>query len=110
MTGFRLDVVPLAGKRILFEPVIFTIFYQQGYWDSSSLVRYICAGNVGLLVTSHDLAAPPDSVSGVPEWPEPVLFALRNVMVLEQKLNGHFVYAASHLDADQRCLSGPAEP
>jgi hypothetical protein len=106
MTGFQVDVVSLSGKRIVFEPAIFTILYSQGYWDASPFVRYICGGNVGLLVINHDLEAPPDSISGVVEWPEPVLAALRQVMVLEQSQNGRFVYAARRLGLGDGCSGG----
>ncbi len=93
--GHSFDVVTLAGRPNLFEPDIYSIFYDQGRWDPAPLVERILAGDVGLLVLSHSL----DDVEywtrqPIAWWPEPVIAALRTQMVLESRLAGRWVYVA----------------
>jgi hypothetical protein len=91
--GHSFDIVSLAGRRNLFEPDIYSIFYSQGRWDPSPLVARIQAGEVGLLVLDRSLD---DTEYWAPRpigwWPEPVMTALRERMILDSRLARRWLY------------------
>jgi hypothetical protein len=87
-----LDIVTLAGRKILFEPYIFSILHRQGQWDASPAVRQICTGQIGLLVLDHPLQDPAWEYHGYPHWPAPVLEALRASMRLDKMQARLFLY------------------
>jgi hypothetical protein len=103
LTGRRLDAVVRAGKRVMLEPYIQTIYYYNGQWNPDEFTRRICAGDFRLVVLTHDLYDPPIVIAGYPEWPEPVLNSLRSVMHLEQKVGIWFLYVPRHLGAGETC-------
>jgi hypothetical protein len=88
-----LDVVVLADRGIELEPVIYSIFLAQGYWDAGPLVERICHNQVGLLVLGQPLqTAARVTIANFRVWPEPVLAALDRTMMLEGSEAGRFVY------------------
>jgi hypothetical protein len=98
-----LDVVVLAGRQVLFEPYLFTIFEAEGRWDAAPLVERICRGDVRLLVLGYPL----DLVEGhffqdQGFWPTPVLAALRHVMRFESRIGGRYVYTSNGIQIAER--------
>jgi hypothetical protein len=88
-----MDVLVLAGRPVLLEPLIFGILERQGAWDSSPLVRSICAGQVPLLVLNGPLSSAADYAPyGVPWWPEPVIRALQARMQPAGEMAGRLLY------------------
>jgi hypothetical protein len=88
-----MDVVVLAGRPVLLEPLIFGILERQGAWDPSPLVRSICAGQVQLLVLNGPLSSAAEYAPfGVPWWPEPVIRALQARMQPAGELAGRLLY------------------
>lgn len=81
-----MDAVALADREILFETVIFTIFYRQGLWDPAPVVRAVCDGTVSLLV----LDRPVESSSL--DWPPPILDVVRGRMSLDQRIGERYLY------------------
>lgn len=51
-----LDVVVLADRPIVLEPILYSLFELDGSWDSRALVERICGGEVGLVVLGYPLA------------------------------------------------------
>jgi hypothetical protein len=90
--AFPLDVIPLADRPVLLEPVIYSILAEEGQWDARPLVARICAGEVGLLVLDQPLEAEPPLYTRFGTWPRPVLQALRETMVPEGRQAGRFLY------------------
>jgi hypothetical protein len=88
-----LDVVVFAGRPVVLEPVIYSIFELDGRWNSEPLVRQICDGEISLLVLNMPIeTASINILFGVPWWPTSVLDALRERMTLIGRLDGRFVY------------------
>jgi hypothetical protein len=91
-----MDVVVLADRPIVLEPVIFSIFELDGRWSSRSLVERICGGQISLLILNRSL----DSIGwqfGIPAWPPSVVSALRERMALSGQLAGRWLYTPSPL-------------
>jgi hypothetical protein len=87
------DVVVLADRPILLEPLIYSIFLSQGQWNAQPLVERICRGDVGLLVLAQPIETTAQAgIGGYPFWPPPVLAALEQTMVLEGTQGGRLVY------------------
>jgi hypothetical protein len=87
------DVLVLASRPILLEPVLFSGFAEEHRWDPTPLANGICAGDVKLLV----LAFPIDLVAryapyGQPWWPPQVMQALQHCMRLDTQTAGRFLY------------------
>jgi hypothetical protein len=90
-----LDVVVLAGRPVLLEPFVFSIFEVEGKWDPGPLRERICRGDVGLLVLAYPLESAEDqSFQGQEFWPKSVLAALRQTMQFESNVGGRHVYTA----------------
>jgi hypothetical protein len=98
-----LDVVVLAERPIMLEPYLFSILASEERWDAGPLARRICAGDLGLLVTSYPLESDGPEYHGYSRWPAPVLAALRSTMVLEVRDDGRFVYVPRDLDLGTGC-------
>jgi hypothetical protein len=90
-----LDVVTLAGKRVLFEPYVFSIWFSTQQWDPAPLVQRICTGQVGLLVMDRPVEQPPFEFDGYSSWPAPVLAAMRQTAVFESARAGRYTYRLS---------------
>jgi len=91
-----LDVVVLADRPVLLEPVIFGIFSRQGSWDAAPLVRRICDGDVRLLVLQLPLERVADEAPfGEPWWPEAVARALQARMQPVGNVADRLLYAPS---------------
>jgi hypothetical protein len=91
-----MDVIVLADRPILLEPVVFSVLSSAGKWDPSPLVQRICAHEVTLFVTNNPLEQPDDEFQGITLWPGAVHAALRQVMSLERQQAGRYVYVARH--------------
>jgi hypothetical protein len=89
-----MDVVVLAGRPTVVEPLIFTQMVDSDQWDDGPLVRQICAGDVGLLLLKGPLegGTPGEQYLRSAEWPPRVLEALRETMQLETRQSGLWVY------------------
>jgi hypothetical protein len=48
-----LDVLVLADRPILLEPIVYSLREQDGSWDSAPLVARLCAGEVSLVVLGY---------------------------------------------------------
>jgi hypothetical protein len=95
-----MDVLVLADRPVLLEPVIFGILQRQGAWDPRPLVRSICAGEVSLLVLEVPLPTMAEYAPfGVPWWPEPVIRALQARMAPAGGLGGRLLYVPSSAPA-----------
>jgi hypothetical protein len=91
-----LDVVVLADRPVLLEPLIFGIFERQGSWDPAPLVTTICSGGVSLLVLDSPIERVAEYAPlGAPWWPEAVVLALRQRMQLDSLTAGRYVYVPS---------------
>jgi hypothetical protein len=90
-----LDVVVLAGKPTVVEPIIFTIMVNGNQWDDGPIVRRICAGDVGLLLLTGPLqgGTPWEQYVRAAQWPARVLEALRESMQLETRQAGLWLYS-----------------
>jgi hypothetical protein len=87
-----LDIVVLAGRKLLMEPFIFSILNGEGRWDAANAVHQICSGEIGLVVLDHRLEGPDWMTHNYLHWPVPVLDALRSSMRLEREQAGLFLY------------------
>jgi hypothetical protein len=92
-----LDVVVLAGRPMLTEPIIFTMMVDGDQWSDGPLARRICAGEVGLLVLKGPLEGGSDVERYMRSalWPPQVLKALRETMEFETRKDKLFVYSAN---------------
>jgi hypothetical protein len=90
-----LDVITLAGRRVLLEPYIFSIWASTGQWNSAPLVQRICGGDVGLLVLDRPIEQPFGEFEGYSLWPPPVVAALRQTAEFDTETAGRFVYRLS---------------
>jgi hypothetical protein len=50
-----LDVVVLADRPIVLEPILYSLLEQDGTWDARPLLERICGGEVGLVVLGYPL-------------------------------------------------------
>ena len=93
-----LDVVVLANRPVVLEPLIYKLLYQSGQWDPTSIVQRVCSGQISLLVLAYPLEDADD------HWPLPVIDALRQRLVLDRVVAAgsgqRFVYT---LDAGSVC-------
>jgi hypothetical protein len=92
-----LDVVVLADRPVLAEPLIFTIMVDQDQWSDAPLARRICNGEVGLLILKGPLegGSEVDRYLRSALWPPHVLEALRETMDFETRQAGLFLYSPS---------------
>lgn len=87
-----LDVIVLAGRPILLEPYLFSIFERQGLWRSDPIVERICGRAVGMVVTDQPLELINPGYHGYTHWPGPVYDAIRQTMVRESVTAGRYIY------------------
>jgi hypothetical protein len=88
-----MDVVVLAGRQLVLEPVIFGILQRQGTWDPEPLVHSVCSGEVRLLILEMPLPSLAEYAPfGMPWWPEPVVRALQARMVATGEQAGRTIY------------------
>jgi hypothetical protein len=92
-----LDLVVLARRPVLAEPIIFTMLVNDDQWTDAPLARRICAGDVGLLVLRGPLegGSEYDRYMRSALWPPDVLEALRETMALETTKARMLVYSPS---------------
>jgi hypothetical protein len=86
------DVLVLAGRPIVLEPFIYSLFFDARRWDAESVVQQICDGDVGLVILTKTLEQPDPKLLGYRFWPAPVWEAMQRHMVLESMLDGRYVY------------------
>jgi hypothetical protein len=75
-----LDVVVLAGRPIVLEPILFSLLEQDGAWDSSALVERVCRGEVGLVILGYPLA------EAGQRYPSSVAAVMQRTLVLEESV------------------------
>lgn len=89
------DVVVLADKEPLFEPLLLSIFAADGRWDVQPIVDRVCGGQIGLLVVDRPISAL--------DWPEPLRAALLDRMRIESSVAGLLVYTPSPTASGGAC-------
>jgi hypothetical protein len=88
-----MDVVVLANRPVLFEPVNYTLLWSANQWDAQPLVDRICAGDIGMLVLVNRLdELPQQLIGGYELWPPPLTAALQATMVFDSRQAGRFIY------------------
>lgn len=91
-----LDVLPLAGHEIYFEPYIFSILNAQGRWDPQPVVKRICQDDIHLVVLGYPLdIAPSRGYHGYGFWPPAVLDAFKSKLVLDRQIGGRYLYVTN---------------
>jgi hypothetical protein len=87
-----LDVVVLADRPIVLEPILFSLLEQDGTWDASALVEQVCRGEVGLVILGYPLA------EAGQRFPRSVAAAMQRSLVLEESvpLAGRTRYVLVH--------------
>ena len=81
----------LAGKRVEFESVIFTILATQGVWDETPILDAIRARRFGLVVLQQSLDEPPRPLIAA-RWTERVRAALRANYAPAMQQAGYWLY------------------
>ena len=81
----------LAGKRVEFESVIFTILAAQGEWDETPILDAIGSRRFGLVVLQESLDEPPRPLIAA-RWTERVRDALRANYALAAQQAGYWLY------------------
>jgi hypothetical protein len=95
-----MDILVLADKPILLEPLIFSLLVAANKWDPRPVVDRICAGDVGLLILITRLEElPQNQVRGYPMWPPPVTAALMDRMQFDAEQAGRFIYVSRSLES-----------
>ena len=84
-------LVILAGKRVEFESVIFTILASQGVWDETPILEAIAARRFGLVVVQEPLDAPPRPLIAA-RWTARVRAALRASYAPAAQQAGYWLY------------------
>jgi hypothetical protein len=92
------DALALADQPIWLDSYQFSALEQVGRWDSKPLVRRICEGQVALLVLDRPLEADQGAYYGYSWWPESVIGALRETMVLQQWIADSYLYVPGPVD------------
>lgn len=91
-----LDVLPLAGHEIYFEPYIFSILNVQGRWDAQPVVNRICHDDIHLVVLGYPLdVAPLRGYHGYGFWPPAVLDAFKAKLTLDSQIGGRYLYVTN---------------
>ncbi len=96
-----LELLALADQPILLEPYVFNHLYVMGRWDPAPVVRRVCAGDVGLLIFYNPVEQGSGVYHGYGFWPLPVLRALQETMVLQERRGGLYLYVP-HAPEDRR--------
>ncbi|HEY3064007.1 MAG TPA: hypothetical protein VGL99_33975 [Chloroflexota bacterium] len=73
-----LDVVVLADRPILLEPILYSLFELDRSWDPAPMVQRVCRGEIALLVLGY----PIEEIGQ--RFPTSVARALRQTMQLER--------------------------
>ena len=97
------DVVVLAGRPILLEPIIYSLFFEVNGWDATPVVQRICEGDVGLVILSRPLDGPDPRLLGYGMWPAPVWTTMQRAMVLESQSVDRYVYVPRQTNAASLC-------
>jgi hypothetical protein len=97
------DVVVLAGRPLLLEPLIYSLFFDVHGWDAKSIVQRICGGDVGLVILSRPLDEPDRRLLGFELWPAPVWTTMQRAMALESQTADRYVYVPRQTDAASLC-------
>ncbi|HEX4812681.1 MAG TPA: hypothetical protein VFV66_07995, partial [Nonomuraea sp.] len=87
-----LDVIVLAGRPVLLEPYLFSIFHSQGLWSPEPIVERLCTGGVGLVVTNYPLEQFNPAYHDYTHWPAPVYRAMLEAFARESEAGGRFLY------------------
>ena len=97
------DVVVLAGRSVLFDPLQYNFLLGAGQWRAEPLVARICNGEIRLLVIEYSLEdGAAMTFGGVALWPHEVMEALQDTMTLDRLQSDRFIYtprAATRADA-----------
>jgi hypothetical protein len=97
------DVVVLAGRPLLLEPLIYSLFFETNGWDAEPIVQRICDGEVGLVILSKPLDEPDPRLLGFALWPAPVWTAMQRAMALERQTADRYVYVPRQTNAASLC-------
>jgi hypothetical protein len=88
-----LDVVVLAHRPVLLEPVAFAMLDTRNLWDPTPLVRSICSGQVSLVIVRIPLEPLSQFTwNGMPWWPPEVMRALVQRMRLDGQVGSRLLY------------------
>jgi hypothetical protein len=100
-----MDVVALADKRILVEPISYTIFADAGMISTGPLIAMIQRGEVGVVVMDLRPDAPQwQHGAGQPIWRDDVLAAMRESMTLRSEKAGRMIYTPRASQPPAECL------
>jgi hypothetical protein len=106
-----MDVVVLANRPMLFEPLNYTLLWSANEWDAQPLVDRICAGDIGLLVLVNRIdELPQQTIGGYELWPPPLTAALQTTMIFDSRQAGRFVYVPRPYKELARSRPGCAGP
>jgi hypothetical protein len=106
-----MDVVVLANRPMLFEPLNYTLLWSANVWDAQPLVDRICAGEIGMLVLVNRIDELPQQVIGGYElWPPPLTTALQETMIFDSWQAGRFVYVPRPKEELARPRPGCPDP
>jgi hypothetical protein len=87
------DVVVLADRPVMFEPLIYSFLMAEGRWQADPAVRMICDGEVSLVVLDYPLDAQDNTAFGAfHAWPDPVFTALEDAMQPSGQLDNRDLY------------------
>ncbi len=75
-----LDVLVLAERPILLEPIVYSLRERDGAWDSSALLERVCAGEVSLVVLGY----PPEELGQ--RFPSTVAAAIQRAFEVSDTL------------------------
>jgi hypothetical protein len=73
-----LDVLVLADRAVVLEPIVYSLREQDGSWDPTPMVERICSGDISLVVLGYPLA------EAQQRFPPSVARALQRTMAVEQ--------------------------
>jgi hypothetical protein len=99
-----MDVVALADKRILVEPISYTIFADAGMISTGPLIAMIQSGQIGVVVMDLRSDAPQwQHGAGQPIWRDDVLAAMRESMTLRSEKGGRMIYTPRGSQPPSEC-------
>ena len=100
------DVVVLANRPVMFEPLIFSMLQDEGTWHAELAVKMICDGSVRLLVLNYPLGPQNNGTFGrFHAWPDMVWHALEDALQPAGEQANREIYIARQ-QVDPACGSG----
>jgi hypothetical protein len=98
------DILVLANRPIVFDPLAFGILTDTNAWDPRPVVDMVCSGKVGLLILLNRLEElPQHQIRGYEFWPPAVTVALRASMTFDREQAGRFVYVGRPASEPSGC-------